>query len=96
MSTISTRWYTRTPEVTGDSAPDLERLLKVDNWCHLPSTFVEVRRGGDVIRSGVVEAATADSTMLWLSRDGIEARTIIRKIDGYEVWAQPHQIKINH
>ena len=90
MSVIPTRWYTRTtPEAPGHPIPDLNNMVKVDNWCNLPSVYVEVRRGGNVIRSGVVEAVTADSAMLWLSRDGVEDRTIFHKVDGYEAWAIP-------
>ena len=65
------------------------RTLKVDNWVNLKEATVEIRRNGRLIRTGRVDAATLDSTMLWISQDGIDRRTLIHKQDGYEVWVDP-------
>lgn len=76
------------------SAPPPARcLLKIDNWCHLASVAVEIHRNGKLIKTGLVDAATADSTKLWLSQDGLEGRSIIHKLDGYEVWAEPQHVQ---
>lgn len=66
-----------------------QRALKVDKWVNLQAATVEIRRDGILIRTGRVDAATSDSTMLWLSQDGIDRRTLIHKQDGYEVWVDP-------
>jgi hypothetical protein len=67
--------------------------MRVDEWARLPSATVEVRRHGAFVRAGLVDAATLDSRMLWLSPDGVEGRVLLDKLDGYEVWIQPQQLK---
>lgn len=61
-------------------------IYRVEDWCRLTSTVVDVHRNGHFIRSGRVEVVSADSRMLWLSPDGVESRVLIDKFDGYEIW----------
>jgi hypothetical protein len=68
--------------------------FRVDDWYRLPSATVEIRRYGVFIRNGTVESATPDSTMLWLSSEGVDSRVLLDKQDGYEVWIQPHQLQL--
>ena len=66
--------------------------FRVDDWCLLPAVTVEIRRHGTYVRTARVDAATQDSRMLWLSPEGVEARLLIDKLDGYEVWVSPEQL----
>jgi hypothetical protein len=61
-------------------------IYRVEDWCRLASTVVEIHRNGRFIRTGHVDVATADSRMLWLSPHGVESRVLIDKFDGYEIW----------
>jgi hypothetical protein len=56
-----------------------------DNWQLLIGSRVELRRGGQVVRTGEVEDATADSSVMWLRFDGNHGRQLVAKTDGYEV-----------
>lgn len=60
-----------------------------DNWPILVGTRVEIRRYRKRVREGLVEAATADSSTLWLSAEGVEGRTLYAASEGYEVWVDP-------
>lgn len=71
--------------------PRKETLLRVDDWSCLPTATVEIRQHGTYVRTAVVEEATADSRMLWLSPNGVEPRMLIDKRDGYQVWIDPEQ-----
>ncbi|WP_457966909.1 hypothetical protein M1E17_09505 [Arthrobacter sp. D1-29] len=57
-----------------------------DDWSQLVGFFVEVRHDQQILRSGFVDRAMPDSSALWLAADGIEKRTLIAKVEGYEVW----------
>ena len=84
--TLTARTLCTTGPQHPSSLPDPEHALKVDNWVNLHATIVEIRRNGSHVRTGRVDATTPDSTMLWLSQDGLERRTLFHKLDGYEVW----------
>ena len=53
-------------------------LLLIGSW-------VELRHGGRIVRTGEVEDATADSSVLWLKFDGNHGRQLVAKADGYEI-----------
>lgn len=72
--------------------PQTDRWFLVDDWFRLPATTVEIRHHGTYVRTARVDAATADSRMLWLSPEGVESRVLIDKLDGYEVWIDPEQL----
>lgn len=69
------------------------RLHRYDEWMRLQGTYVEVRLNGQVVRVGTVDAATSDSTMIWLSQDGVDKRILIDKVEGYNVWIDGQQLK---
>lgn len=56
-----------------------------ENWQLLIGSWVELRRGGQVVRTGEVEDATPDSSIMWLKFDGNHPRQLIARTDGYEV-----------
>jgi ribosomal 30S subunit maturation factor RimM len=56
-----------------------------ENWQQLIGSWVELRREGKVVRTGEVEDATPDSSVLWLKFDGINGRQLVARTDGYEV-----------
>jgi transcription elongation GreA/GreB family factor len=56
-----------------------------NDWKVLTGSEVEVRLHGRTVRRGTVDAATADSRLLWLAADGNESRRLIDKSEGYEV-----------
>ena len=56
-----------------------------EDWHQLIGSWVELRSGGSVIRTGEVETATADSSIMWLKFNGNHGRQMVAKTDGYEV-----------
>lgn len=60
------------PETTGD-------------WQQLIGSRVELRLDGRTVRTGEVEDATQDSSVMWLRFDGNHGRQLVSKTDGYEV-----------
>lgn len=72
--------------------PQPAHCFRVDDWFRLPAATVEIRHHGTYVRTARVDAATADSRMLWLSPEGVESRMLIDKLDGYEVWIDPEQL----
>lgn len=59
---------------------------EIAEWRRLPGARVEVRHHGKFVRIGVVDAATDDSSILWLARDGIDERMMIEKSSDYQIW----------
>lgn len=57
-----------------------------EDWQLLIGCRVELRRGGQVVRTGEVEDATPDSSVLWLRFDGHHGRQLVAKADGYDVF----------
>jgi hypothetical protein len=56
-----------------------------DDWHQLIGSWVELRSGGSVVRTGEVEAVTADSSVLWLKFNGNHGRQMVFRTGGYEV-----------
>jgi len=63
------------------------------DWAKLQGTTVEVRREGMVVRHGLIDAVTADGTIVWLSQHGLLNRTLIDKTSGYELWIAPAELQ---
>ena len=63
------------------------------DWARLTGSRVEVRRGGMYVRTGEVDAATTDSTIIWLALEGTLGRVLIDKSQGYEIWIEPRQLR---
>lgn len=55
------------------------------NWHGLIGSWVELRSAGRVLRTGEVEDAAEDSSVLWLKFDGNHGRQMVAMTDGYEV-----------
>lgn len=80
------------PSEHGALKPQTARRFRVDDWFRLPAATVEIRHHGTYFRTARVDAATADSRMLWLSPEGVESRVLIDKLDGYELWIDPEKL----
>lgn len=56
-----------------------------EDWRELVGSWVELRSGGSVVRTGEVEVVTEDSSVMWLKFNGTHGRQMVAKTDGYEV-----------
>lgn len=61
--------------------PDWQRVLR---------QYVEVRRGGEFIRAGIVEDVMPDNSVIWISTAGAQPRKLYERDDGYTVFARYH------
>lgn len=61
------------------------------DWSRLVGTPVQIRKNGQLVRAGVVDAAMPDSSVLWLAADSLEGRALYSADDGYEAWLRPVQ-----
>ncbi|KUM36374.1 hypothetical protein [Arthrobacter sp. EpRS71] len=57
-----------------------------DDWTQLEGSLVEIRQAGALIRTGTVDAVTADSSMIWIGQDGALPRQLFLRADGTKVW----------
>lgn len=60
-----------------------------DEWFQLIGATVEIKLNGKTVRTGRVDHATKDSSILWLAQEGNNPRKMIDKVQGYEAWAIP-------
>lgn len=60
--------------------------IKYLSWDQLVGTKVEIRQNGQVIRTGTVEAAMPDSSIVWLASDGVHPRAMYESALNYELW----------
>lgn len=59
-------------------------------WNRLIGAPVEIKRNGTTIRSGTVEEAMPDSSLLWIAADAGHGRKLFSaEVDNYEVWIEP-------
>jgi hypothetical protein len=65
---------------------------RCDDWNRLSGVKVEIRRHGQLVRAGVVDAVMPDSTVLWLAADYNGNRALFESAEGYEVWANTHDL----
>lgn len=63
-----------------------EKTELEEEWQFLPGFEVDVRLGRRLMRTAVVDSATADGSIAWLSRQGVQERTLILKAEGYGLW----------
>lgn len=85
---------TTVPEttITGDcNRGDLS--CRVDEWHRLPGATVQVRSKGCPPRTGVVDAATADGSIIWINQGWPHTRILLEKADGHEIWITPTQLR---
>ena len=67
-------------------------LQNYPDWNRLIGAYVQIRRKNQVIRSGVVDDAMPDSSILWLASDGINPRAMFEAADGCAAWVEPQQL----
>ena len=63
-----------------------------DEWHLLVGAMVEVHKNGILIRSGRVDDAMPDSSLIWLAADGADTRALFNAAEGFEVWVEPRQL----
>jgi hypothetical protein len=56
-------------------------------WCQVVGNYVQIRRGNCIVRTGLVEAVTADDAILWIAGHGAERRALYERAHGHTVWA---------
>ncbi len=62
------------------------------DWAALIGAEVEVKMDGKCVRSGLVDDAMPDSSIIWLAADHRNPRTLYEAQEGYRIWApQPKQ-----
>jgi len=64
-------------------------LQNYQDWARLVGARVQIRRGNQVIRTGIVENAMPDSSVLWLAADGIHLRQMYVADENYAAWVEP-------
>jgi hypothetical protein len=62
------------------------------DWSNLVGVPVQLRQHGKNIRSGVVDAAMPDSSILWLAADGADDRQMFEAALGYQAWTYPREL----
>ncbi|PVZ53873.1 hypothetical protein C9424_16815 [Arthrobacter sp. H-02-3] len=55
-------------------------------WQPLLGQNVIIKRDGDVVRHGRVDAVTPDDQILWLDVEGTEPRRLFERSEGFEAW----------
>jgi hypothetical protein len=65
---------------------------KQDDWTQLVNAPVEVRRYGQIVRTGIVDNVMPDSSALWIAAEGIQPRQLFEAALGYEVWVAPQEL----
>ncbi|MFJ5956387.1 hypothetical protein ACIQC5_10550 [Paenarthrobacter sp. NPDC092416] len=61
-------------------------------WSRLVGATVEIRKDGQLVRTGVVEHAMPDSSAIWLAADANNRRAMFASAENFEVWIQPRQL----
>lgn len=56
------------------------------DWCQMVGKYVEIRREGIPVRTGLVDVVTADDGILWIAANGAECRALYERAHGYSVW----------
>ena len=64
------------------------RGKRVTNWRSLVGHTVQIWQGNDVLDQGLVEAVTADGTVLWLAQTGAIQRRLVMKERGAGLWVR--------
>ncbi|TDL40086.1 hypothetical protein E2R57_03985 [Arthrobacter nitrophenolicus] len=67
-------------------------MRETESWARLVGAFVEIRQNHRSVRSGIVEHAMPDSSLLWLAADAINQRAMFAAADNYEVWVHPRPL----
>jgi hypothetical protein len=62
------------------------------DWNLLINALVEIRRNGQVIRTGFVEDAMSDSSALWIAAEANDPRQMFEASEGHQVWVLPQEL----
>lgn len=65
--------------------------LQRSEWHKLIGVRVSIWKAGKFLRAGVVEITAASGATAWISADGVEARMMVEKDAGYELWTHHPQ-----
>ena len=63
-------------------------LHRQPDWQRALGQYVEVRRRGRTVRTGVVDAVTSDGSLLWISAEGAHLREMVERADGSEIYSR--------
>jgi hypothetical protein len=58
------------------------------DWLPVIGEVVEIRCGGEAVRTGIVDGVTADGGILWLTANGAEPRAMFERSQGFSVWIE--------
>jgi hypothetical protein len=58
------------------------------DWLPVVGQLVEIRRGDQVVREGIVDGVTTDGGILWLAADGAQPRSMFERSEGFSVWIE--------
>ncbi len=61
-------------------------LYLQQDWQRTLGLRVEIWKGGNLVRKGMVEAVMPDDSILWISAEGTSLRQMIFRQDGYDVF----------
>lgn len=64
-------------------------FIRFDNWRRLPGIEAEIWLNGDLERTGVIDAASEDSTIAWVAADAINPRRLLERANGFELRISP-------
>jgi hypothetical protein len=65
---------------------------KHHEWSLLINALVEIRCNGQTIRTGFVEYAMPNSSVLWIAADSNNPRQMFETAEGHEVWVTPQEL----
>lgn len=68
------------------------KSYRCDDWSCLAGAKVEIHKLGHLVRAGVVDTVMPDATILWLAADQNGNRALFESAEGYEIWADPHDV----
>lgn len=64
--------------------PDCQRLV---------GAVVQIHRENQAIRTGVIDDAMPDSSLLLLAADGVHQRRMYEAAENYKAWVQPQPLE---
>jgi hypothetical protein len=62
-------------------------------WNDLLNALVEIRHSGSTVRTGFVDDAMPDSSVVWIAPDGSRGRKLFEASEGYELWVKPQPLE---
>ncbi|MCO4252151.1 hypothetical protein [Pseudarthrobacter raffinosi] len=82
--------------VQNPTATEASQRLLTKQWKYLwPQDFVELRRGLEVIGTGLVDEVARDGSIVWIHRSGGWGRVMIHADDGIDICRADPRIRQN-